>query len=89
MSTKGQVVLPREIRERLRWPAGTELDVEERGDVVVLRKRHSEVEKRFTLADLVGCLPYSGPPVTQEMLGAAVDDALRERWTRKEKDSRS
>jgi AbrB family looped-hinge helix DNA binding protein len=29
VSTKGQVILPKAIRERLRWRAGTELVVED------------------------------------------------------------
>ena len=36
ISTKGQVVLPKAIRDRRRWKAGTLLTVEERPDGVLL-----------------------------------------------------
>ena len=78
ISSKGQVVLPKEVRDRLGWSAGTELEVESEGDVVVLRSRR--VVPRTTLADVVGCIPYDGPPVSIEEMGAAVEDAAREMW---------
>ena len=37
LSTKGQIVIPRNVRVRHRWGAGTELILEERGDVLILR----------------------------------------------------
>jgi AbrB family looped-hinge helix DNA binding protein len=38
ITTKGQVTIPQEIRERLGLLPHTEVDFEVRGDVVVLRK---------------------------------------------------
>ena len=55
ISSKGQVVLPKEVRDRLGWSAGTELEVESEGDVVVLRSRR--VVPRTTLADVAGSRP--------------------------------
>ena len=37
VSTKGQVILPKAIRERRHWAAGTQLIVEETADGVLLR----------------------------------------------------
>ena len=37
VSTKGQVILPKAIRERRNWPAGTRLVVEETPDGVLLK----------------------------------------------------
>lgn len=78
VSSKGQVVLPKEVRDRHGWLAGTELEVESEGDVVILRPRRAY--PRTTLEDVVGCVPYDGPPVAIEEMGAAVDDAAREMW---------
>lgn len=37
VSTKGQVILPKAVRDHLRWPPGTKLVVEETGTGVLLR----------------------------------------------------
>jgi AbrB family looped-hinge helix DNA binding protein len=37
LSSKGQVIIPKAVRERHGWQPGVELEVEDRGDVVVLR----------------------------------------------------
>ncbi len=39
ITSKGQVTIPKQIRERQRISAGTEFDVVERGDEIVLRRR--------------------------------------------------
>ena len=37
LSNKGQILIPKEIRARHHWGPGTELVIEDRGDVLVLR----------------------------------------------------
>jgi AbrB family looped-hinge helix DNA binding protein len=37
LSTKGQIILPKEIRTSRAWTPGTEFNVEETGDGVLLR----------------------------------------------------
>jgi AbrB family looped-hinge helix DNA binding protein len=78
LSSKGQVVLPREIRDRLGWPTGTELDVESEGEAVVLRLRPPRC--RTSLEEVIGCIPYDGPPVTLAEMDVSVDQAAREMW---------
>ena len=38
LSSKGQVVIPKRVRERHGWSAGVELEVDDQGDSVVLRR---------------------------------------------------
>ncbi|BCV20803.1 AbrB/MazE/SpoVT family DNA-binding domain-containing protein [Moorella sp. Hama-1] len=38
LSSRGQVVIPKEIRRQLGWDAGDHMAVEVRGDMVVLRR---------------------------------------------------
>ena len=38
LSSRGQVVIPKEIRQQLGWEAGDHMAVEIRGEVVVLRR---------------------------------------------------
>jgi len=50
ISTRGRVVLPKEIRAKLGWHAGTTLDVEDGPDGVLL-KLVAKKARRFALAD--------------------------------------
>ncbi len=70
MSTKGQVVIPRAIRHGLGWKPGTVLEVEQRGGVIALRPARKA--PRTSVDDLVGCLPWAGPPRTLEDMDAGI-----------------
>ena len=76
LSSKGQVVIPQEIRERLRWQPGQELEVEDQGHAVVLKPASLFARTRFE--DVRGCLKYDGPPVSVEEMHEAVDRMFRE-----------
>lgn len=84
VSSKGQVVLPKEVRDRQGWPAGTELEVEVQGDLVVLRPVRRV--PRTTLDEVIGCIPYDGPPVSIEEMDAAIEQAARGTWENFERD---
>jgi AbrB family looped-hinge helix DNA binding protein len=77
LSTKGQLIIPKEIRERHGWTAGVELLVEDRGDSVVLRR--AEDVPRTSLEDLVGCAGYKGSARSLEDMEAAIARGARER----------
>ncbi|MDN5346740.1 MAG: antitoxin PrlF [Clostridia bacterium] len=42
LSSRGQVVIPKEIRHKLRWEAGDHITVEVEGDKVILRRLNLE-----------------------------------------------
>ncbi|MBI3182802.1 MAG: AbrB/MazE/SpoVT family DNA-binding domain-containing protein [Myxococcales bacterium] len=75
LSTKGQLVIPREIRARHGWGSGTELEVEDRGESVVLRQARKI--PRTKVEDLLGCLPYAGRPKTIVQMEAAIARGAR------------
>jgi len=76
LSTKGQLVVPKEIRERHGWTAGVELVFEDLGgDRVVLRQWADIPETR--LEDLVGCTGYKGPAKSLEEMEAGVAEGAR------------
>lgn len=81
LSTKGQVILPKSVREAGQWAPGTEFEVTARDGGVFLAPVPQR--KRYTLDDLIGCLPYEGPPKTLEDMQRGIDEAMRERWERK------
>ncbi|HUP25248.1 MAG TPA: AbrB/MazE/SpoVT family DNA-binding domain-containing protein [Thermoanaerobaculia bacterium] len=76
LSTKGQLIIPKVLRDRLGWREGTELEVEEQGGVVILRL--PVVLPRTTLDQLLGCADYRGPRRTLEDMAAAIERGARE-----------
>jgi looped-hinge helix DNA binding domain, AbrB family len=79
LSSKGQVVLPRAVREAKAWRAGQLLEVVSTREGVLLKplKRFEAV----ALDDVVGCLPYQGKRKSIAEMEAAV--ALEARRRRK------
>ena len=77
LSSKGQVVLPRAVREAKAWRAGQLLEVVTTHDGVLLKpvKRFEAV----ALGDVVGCLPYKGRRKSIAEMDAAVAAEARRR----------
>lgn len=83
VSTRGQVVIPKELRKSYRWDVGQELDVIDTGDGLLLRARPSRESASWN--DVVGCLGHlaKGKPVpTDEDMHAAVRDMAARRYLR-------
>lgn len=80
VSTKGQVVLPKAIREKRRWTAGTHLVVEERPEGVLLRSAGDK--KKYTVDDLASVLKYRGPSRSVEEMNAAIEGEFKRRHAR-------
>jgi len=78
VSAKGQIVIPKAVRERLRWAAGMSLEVVEIAGGVVLKPRRAEQE-RITVEEFERRHPpYRGPPVSiEDMERAILDQAAR------------
>lgn len=56
LSTKGQVVIPKDIRDKLHWEPGVRLDIQSSDGGVIIRAR-SAVEKR-PADEVVGILAH-------------------------------
>jgi AbrB family looped-hinge helix DNA binding protein len=80
MSTKGQVVLPKAIRDRHAWKGGTRLIVEDRPDGVLLKP--VEEEKKLTIDDWAGIVKYKGAPKSVEEMNAAIEEEFKARHAR-------
>jgi len=72
MSDKGQVVVPKSIRDRLGWAAGADLEVIETSSGIYLTRRQ-ERQASLTVEQAVRQLrtiyKHAGPPVAVEDLG--------------------
>lgn len=77
LSTKGQVILPKRVRDSRGWTAGTEFVVEETGEGILLRPARRF--QRTELRDVVGCLQYRGKAKTIPEMNSAVDAEVRRR----------
>ena len=80
VSTKGQVILPKAIRERRKWTAGTRLVVEETAEGVLLKP--APLFKPTRHEDVAGMLAYKGPAKTIEEMDAAVAAEAKRRHAR-------
>ena len=80
LSSKGQIILPKAVRDTHHWAPGTDFSVEDTGDGVLLRPLRTAEPTR--LDDVVGCLRTKGPARTIEEMDAAIGGELRARRDR-------
>jgi AbrB family looped-hinge helix DNA binding protein len=77
VSSKGQVVIPKEVREGRGWKAGTVLVIEEHADGILLRA--VPAFPATTVDELLGCLPYTGKAKSLEEMDAGIAKGARRR----------
>ncbi len=70
LSSKGQFVLPKAIRDRHHWAAGTEFMVIDRGDAVLLKPVKPFPETSFESPDAPSV--YTGQPLTLDDMDRAI-----------------
>ncbi|HVZ68248.1 MAG TPA: AbrB/MazE/SpoVT family DNA-binding domain-containing protein [Rhizomicrobium sp.] len=80
ISTKGQVILPKRIRDERHWRAGTELVVENTPEGVLLKPAPLFPPTR--IEDVFGALRYRGKAKTLEEMDAAVTTEVKRRHAR-------
>jgi AbrB family looped-hinge helix DNA binding protein len=86
ISSKGQVVVPKEIRDRLGFAEGSEVEFLESGDGVLLKSVPSRVSKfppitfeEFKARRVI----WTGRPVANEDMHEAIAKEARRRWREK------
>ncbi len=80
VSTKGQVILPKAIRQQRRWGAGTQLVVEDTADGVLLRA--APLFAPTKLDEVFGMLPCKGPAKSVADMDAGIASEMRRRHAR-------
>ncbi len=80
LSTKGQVILPKAIRQRRRWDAGTQLTVEDTADGVLLKA--APLFAPASPKDVYGTLAWTGSPKTLEEMKAGIAAEAKRRHAR-------
>ena len=91
VSTKGQVILPKALRDQNNWGPGTRLLVEQTEQGLLLRK--APHLKPTRIEDVIGMLKYDGPALSvaemdEALLQAVADDDERimEDYRRRDRD---
>ena len=77
LSSKGQLVLPKRLRESRNWQPGTKFVIEEVDHALVLRPLKLFLPTR--LEDVAGCLSYRGKPKTLQQMRDAIKAGVKGR----------
>ena len=80
LSTKGQIVLPKRIRDARAWGPGTKFTVQETAEGILLRPARRFPSAR--LEDVVGCLPWKGKPLSIAGMDKAIAREVKRRHDR-------
>lgn len=76
LSSKGQIIIPKALRDAYRWEPGLEFVVIDTGDGLLLKP--SPPFEPTTLAEVAGSLPYEGAPLTVEEMAEGLRRGVRE-----------
>ena len=76
LSKKGQVVIPKHVREAHGWEPGLDLIVEGTSDGIMLKpiKKFKETK----IQEVLGCVSYDGPRKSMRDMEAAIAKGARE-----------
>ncbi|MBV8775319.1 MAG: AbrB/MazE/SpoVT family DNA-binding domain-containing protein [Deltaproteobacteria bacterium] len=80
LSSKGQVIVPKAIREAHRWRPGTEFMVEDTAVGILLRPAKPFQPTR--IEDVAGSLRYAGKPKTLAQMDRAISNDVNARRAR-------
>ena len=78
LSSKGQVIIPKKLRDAHHWLAGQELIAINTGDGILLKPKQPFQETK--LENVAGCLQYEGESKTLEELDNAIRQGILEQW---------
>ena len=70
LSSKGQIILPKSVRDSHHWSAGTEFVIEDTPEGIMLRPAKSF--SPTVLRDVIGSAGYKGPAKTLAEMQAAI-----------------
>jgi AbrB family looped-hinge helix DNA binding protein len=79
LSSKGQVIIPKALRDMYHWEPGDKFLVTDTGHGLLLTPIRPF--PTTSLDEVVGMLNYSGPPITVEEMDVAIEQAIREKFS--------
>ena len=78
LSSKGQVIIPKWLRDAYRWEPGLEFVVIDTGEGILLKP--SRPFEPTSIEEVAGSLPYAGQPKTLEEMESDMRRGIREAW---------
>lgn len=75
LSSKGQVIIPKPIRDNYHWDTGQELQLIDTGNGILLQPKAPFAES--ALDEVVGCLLYTGKSKSITDMDMAVAEGLK------------
>lgn len=85
----GEVALPTELLDALGWQAGMTFEVNEHDGSITIRPLEATKRERINYEEFRRRVPkHEGAPVSLEEMQKGIDEAMAERWARKEARSR-
>jgi AbrB family looped-hinge helix DNA binding protein len=75
LSERGQIVIPKRVRDAHGWEPGLEFIVEDRDDGISLKP--VKPFRRTTIEEVLGCLNYKGPRKSLKDMEAAIVKAAK------------
>jgi AbrB family looped-hinge helix DNA binding protein len=80
LSSKGQIVIPKDVRDELGWESGTIVKLVRTINGIALQPIEKK-RRRLTAAEFDKIVrPHVGVPGTEELWKAAIADDIRRRW---------
>ena len=76
LSSKGQVIIPKPLRDARRWNPGQRFDIVESEEGIMLKP--AKPFPPTTLKDVSGCLAYRGKPKTLAEMEEAIARGIKE-----------
>ena len=80
LSSKGQLVLPKSLRDAKHWRPGTRLVAIETADGVLLKAEAPHRPTSTSVDALVGLLKHDGPALSEADWQARMDARLKAAW---------
>lgn len=78
LSSKGQIIIPKSIRDEYQWTAGVEFFVIDTADGILLKPKRPFPPQ--SLNNVAGCLHYQGAAKTTEEMEKAIQSGIKEKW---------
>lgn len=78
LSSKGQVIIPKWLRDAYRWETGLEFVVIDTGEGILLKP--SRPFEPTSIEEVAGSLPYAGKSRTIEEMEDDLRRGIREAW---------
>ena len=78
LSSKGQVIIPKKLRDAYQWLAGQELIAIATDDGILLKPKQPFKETK--LAEVAGCLSYEGEAKTVAEMDDAIRQSILKQW---------